>query len=261
MEREKKEPPKNRLITMTESDLQLEGGTSESEAMTIGVILASLYAVVALIPLNTLIGMGSILNLAICIAPIFGVILGGARGFVYGLIAGFLALTLTLGVIGNSIYLAAPPTILGPALAGLLVGFAARPRSISGKRVLGPALAAIYLTIVIIVFMTYCATGWPFIIPYVFAALTALALQFMHIEFKAERQGVWRYLQFIPFTLIGAFADLSMLTLSAIFLFGFTGEVFLPIVPVMIVERTFSIVLSSIILYALLLAFGERIFS
>ena len=110
----------------TEQDMVLIEGKTETIRIVVGVVLAALYAVLALLPMSGFVGAGgvtSLLSFAIIIAPLFGLLLGPTRGFVFGLIAGVLAYIVTLPF-GTSVYIWLPPTILGPAIAGLFTGLA-----------------------------------------------------------------------------------------------------------------------------------------
>ncbi|MHA2374301.1 MAG: hypothetical protein ACXAEB_14930, partial [Candidatus Thorarchaeota archaeon] len=108
----------------SEPDMELVEGSSSTKTIAVGVILASVYGVMALLPMSGFLaatGVTSFLSFAICIAPLFGLILGPTRGFVFGLIGGFLA-TMFSFVFGGGVYLFVPTAFLGPAMAGLFTG-------------------------------------------------------------------------------------------------------------------------------------------
>ncbi|MHA2433516.1 MAG: hypothetical protein ACXADO_09845, partial [Candidatus Thorarchaeota archaeon] len=75
--------------TGEDQEMELLGGTSTTKQFAIGVVLAAVYGVSALIPISAFLGSAgplAQLTLTICIAPLFGILLGPTRGFIFGLI-------------------------------------------------------------------------------------------------------------------------------------------------------------------------------
>jgi hypothetical protein len=235
-----------------EPKLELLETTSETKRVAIGVILAALYAVLAIIPLSAFIGAASIISFAICIAPIIGIILGPLRGFVFGLIAGILA-TIVLMVTPFNLYLIIPTIILGPAISGLFTGLSVHRITKFGKiRIPGPIITAFYLVVIIILFLLPRYEAWLFMTPYMLAVLVALVLQVVGIEFNLTKTGASKYLQIIPFTFLGAILDHSMMAMGSVYLLGLEAGIFLGILPLMIVERTIATIVGAIVGFVVL---------
>ena len=239
--------------------MELIEPSGDTRKVSVGVILVGLYAVLALLPMSTFIGAGgvsSLLSFAVCIAPLLGVILGSVRGFAYGFIAGIIG-TIVLLPFGGGVFLLLPPTIFGPAIAGLFTGLLLRRET-----KLGPLLTAGYLIIIIILFELFKSEAWWFMLPYMLAAVIALILQFKEIKFDSEKKGVYGYLQLIPFTFIGAMLDHSMMAMGSVFLLDLPpviGFSFALIFPIMIVERVVATILAALVGYIILRYFGTEI--
>jgi hypothetical protein len=232
--------------------MELFETTSETKRVAIGVILAALYAVLAVVPLSAFIGAASIISFAICIAPIIGIILGPLRGFAFGLMAGVLA-TFVLMVTPFNLYLLMPTIILGPAIAGLFVGLSTRRiTKMGGVSVPGPFITALYLLIIISIFLVARLEAWLFMTPYVLAVVVALVLQIVGIEFDLEKSGTSKYLQILPFTFLGAILDHSMMVMGSVFILGLEAGLFFGIFPVMIVERTIATIVGAVVAFAVL---------
>lgn len=241
-------------------EMELIEPVGETRKVSVGVILVALYAILAIIPMSTFIGAGGItsaLSFAVCITPLLGFILGSARGFAYGFIAGIIG-TFVLLPFGGGVFLFLPPTILGPAVAGLFTGLLLKKET-----KYGPIFTASYLLGIIILFEIFKYEAWWFMLPYMLAAIMALALQFVTIKFDSTRAGIYRYLQLIPFTFIGAMLDHSMMAMGSVFLLDLPaiglGFTFALIFPLMVLERVVATFLSALIGYIVLRNFGDEI--
>ena len=244
----------------TNQEMELIETSGETRKVSVGVILVALYAILAILPMSTFIGAGGVtsaLSFAVCIAPLIGLILGSVRGFAYGFIAGIIG-TFVLLPFGGGVFLFLPPTILGPAIAGLFTGLLLK----SGSKI-GPLLTAGYLSVIIVLFEIFKYEAWWFMLPYILAAIIALILQFKEIKFDSNRTGIFRYLQLIPFTFVGAMLDHSMMAMGSVFLLdlpaigiGFTFEL---IFPLMILERVVATLLAALVGYIILKYFGNEI--
>jgi hypothetical protein len=224
-----------------DQEMELLETTSETKRVAIGVILAALYAVLAVLPLSAFIGAASIISFAICIAPLFGIILGPVRGFGFGLIGAILA-TILLTVMPANIYLVIPTIILGPAIAGLFTGL-----MVHRKIKFGPLLTALYLFLIIILFVIPRPSAWIFMTPYILALVVALVLQFVGVEFDLTKVGVTKYLQILPYTFIGAMLDHSMMAMGSVYILQLEASLFIGIFPLMVLERTIATVLAAIL--------------
>ncbi|MGY5873220.1 MAG: hypothetical protein RTV72_13300 [Candidatus Thorarchaeota archaeon] len=243
----------------TNQEMELIEPSGDTRKVSIGVILVALYAILAVLPMSTFIGAGgvsSLLSFAVCIAPLIGLILGSVRGLAYGFIAGIIA-TFILLPFGGGVYLLLPPTIFGPAIAGLFTGLL-----LKGETKIGPLLTAGYLFVIIIIFEIFKYEAWWFMLPYMLAAIIALVLQFKEIKFDSNRSGIFRYLQLIPFTFVGAILDHSMMAMGSVFLLDLppvVGFSFALIFPLMILERIVATVLAALVGFVILKYFGTEI--
>ena len=232
--------------------MELLETTSETKRVAIGVILAALYAVLAIVPLSAFIGAASIISFAICIAPIIGIIMGPLRGFVFGLIGGVLA-TIVLMVTPFNLYLIMPTIIFGPAVAGLFVGLSTRKLTkVANTSIPGPFLTAIYLLLIISIFLVARLEAWLFMTPYILAVIVALCLQYVGIEFDLDKQGTSKYLQILPLTFLGAMLDHSMMAMGSVFLLNLEAGLFIGIFPLMLLERTIATVVGAIVGFIIL---------
>ena len=235
-----------------EPEMELLETTSETKRVAIGVILATLYAVLAFLPLSAFIGAASIISFAICIAPIIGIILGPVRGFVFGLMGGILA-TILLMVTPFNLYLLIPTVILGPAVAGLFTGLSTHQMTKVGRATIpGPFATVVYLLLIIVLFLMMRIEAWIFMTPYFLAVIVALVLQVVGIEFNLDRTGVNKYLQLIPFTFLGAMLDHSMMAMGSVYLLGLEAELFIVIFPLMVLERTIATIVGAIVGFIIL---------
>ncbi|MHA1965943.1 MAG: hypothetical protein ACW97G_15300 [Candidatus Thorarchaeota archaeon] len=235
-----------------EQEMELLETTSETKRVAIGVILAALYAVLAILPLSAFIGAASIISFAICIAPIIGIILGPLRGFAFGLMGGILA-TIVLMVTPFNLYLIMPTIIFGPAVAGLFTGLSVRRTTKFGSmRIPGPLITTLYLLMIISLFLIPRMEAWLFMTPYILAVIVALCLQIVGIEFDLDKTGASKYLQIIPFTFLGAMLDHSMMAMGSVYLLGLEAGLFLGILPLMIVERTIATIVGAIVGFVVL---------
>jgi hypothetical protein len=90
----------------------------------------------------------------------------------------------------------------------------------------------------------------------------AVILQFKQIRFDSDRVGVYRYLQLIPFTFIGAMLDHSMMAMGSVFLLDLppiVGFSFALIFPLMIIERVVATILAALVGFIILRYFGTEI--
>jgi hypothetical protein len=237
--------------------MTLIGGSSEVKTIAVGVLLAALYAVLAAVPLTPFIGASSLLSLAILIAPLFGLLLGPWKGLVFGFLGGITATMVSTLTLGGGVYLLLLPTILGPGLAGLFVGLSLHPRTQIGVyRVPGPILTALYLVFIILLYEIPNFSAWWFMLPYILAAVVAFALQFKKVNFNPLSEGVKKYLQLFPLTLIGAMVDHSMMAMGAVYILEIPAIEFgLFIFPIMIIERISAIIISAIVASVIITVF------
>ncbi|MFX1484966.1 MAG: hypothetical protein ACFFCP_17450 [Promethearchaeota archaeon] len=246
--------------TDDEQEMDLIETRGDTRIVSVGVILVGLYAVLAVLPMSTFIGAGGVtsaLSFAVCIAPLIGIILGSVRGFAFGFIAGIVG-TIVLLPFGGGVFLFLPPTILGPAVAGLFTGLLLK----KDTRV-GPLLTTAYLVLIIVLYELFKFEAWWFMLPYMIAAVIAFGLQFVDLKFDSNRKGVYRYLQLIPFTFIGAMLDHSMMAMGSVFLLDLPpvglGFTFSLIFPLMVIERVVATILATVVGYIILEYFGDEI--
>ena len=227
--------------------MELIETSGDTRKVSVGVILVALYAILAILPMSGFIGAGGIssaLSFAVCIAPLLGFLLGSVRGFVYGFIAGIIG-TFVLLPFGGGVFLFLPPTILGPAIAGLFTGLL-----LKGETKIGPLLTAAYLLVIIVLFEIFKYEAWWFMLPYMLAAIISVVLQFKEINFDWNRTGISKYLQLIPFMFVGVMLDHSMMAMGSVFLLDLPAVVgfsFALIFPLMILERVVATILASIV--------------
>jgi hypothetical protein len=236
-----------------DQEMTLFDSTSETKRVAVGVILAALYAVLAIVPLSAFIGAASIISFAICIAPIMGIVLGPLRGFVFGLIGGVIAAMLLI-VMPFNLYLIMPTIILGPAFAGLFVGFLVHIKSLKGYY-----FTALFLVTIIGLFLIPRFEAWIFMTPYVLAVIVSLCLPILGIKFDLEKKGISKYLQFLPFTFIGAMLDHSMMAMGSVYLLGLEAGLFIGIFPLMLIERTIATIVGAVIGFVVLTVLGGEI--
>jgi hypothetical protein len=211
-----------------EPKLELLETTSETKRVAIGVILAALYAVLAILPLSAFIGAASIISFAICIGGVLA--------------------TMVLMVTTFNLYLIMPTIILGPAIAGLFVGLSTRRiTELGGFRIPGPFITALYLLVIITLFLVARLEAWLFMTPYILAVVVALGLQVVGIEFDLDKEGTSKYLQIIPFTFLGAILDHSMMAMGSVFLLNLEAGLFIGIFPLMLLERTIATIVGAIV--------------
>ncbi|MHA1864139.1 MAG: hypothetical protein ACTSWA_10260 [Candidatus Thorarchaeota archaeon] len=241
--------------------MELFGTSSETKKIAVGVILIALYAILALLPMSGFIGaagLSSILSFAICVAPLMGIILGPWRGFGFGAIAGIVATMVSLPF-GGGVYLIIPTTILGPAVAALFTGLALkRTTNLSGFRIPGPIITAVYLIAVIVLYEIVVYEAWWFMLPYTLAVVVTIFFQVKNFVFDPNRT----YLQLIPLTFLGAMLDHSMMALGSVYLLQIPAGVFgYAIFPAMLVERIIATFLGALLGFVILKVFGEEISS
>jgi hypothetical protein len=236
-----------------DQEMTLFDSSSETKLVAVGVILAALYAVLAVVPLSAFIGAASIISFAICIAPIMGIVLGPLRGFVFGLIGGVLAAMLLI-VMPFNLYLIMPTIILGPAFAGFFVGLLVHTKSLKGYYI-----TALFLVAIIGLFLVSRFDAWIFMTPYFLAVIVTLCLPILGIKFDLKKKGVSRYLQFLPFTFIGAMLDHSMMAMGSVYLLGLEAGLFIGIFPLMLIERTIATIVGAVIGFVVLTVLGGEL--
>jgi len=245
-----------------QDEMELLTGVSETKLHAVGMILAAIYGVASAIPISAFfgsVGVSGSIGLSICIAPLFGILLGPKRGFAYGLVAGVIQAALATVIPSAALALAVPTMVLGPSVSGLFTGLALRPwTTVAGKRIPGPSITIIYLLLVIILYEIPEYEAWWFPAVYFAAVITALLLQVKEVRFDPSAEGWKKYLQVVPFTIIGTATDFSMMTLGAVYLMGIPAPVFgFVIFPFMLGERIAAIVVSAIIASVALAAFSD----
>ncbi|TFG13818.1 hypothetical protein EU537_04990 [Candidatus Thorarchaeota archaeon] len=243
-------------IDPKEEKMTLLPTNSQTKILAVGVMLAAVYAVGNLIAISGFIGASGVvasISLAIVIAPLFGILLGPFRGASFGLIAGFLGAYISTFVAGVS--LVVPTVIFGPAVSGFLTGLCTRRK----KSLLpGPLLTAIYLSLIIALYLIPNASAWWFILPYALAVVVSLVLQLTDIRFNPNKQGLMKYAQLIPLTYIGTMTDFSLMTVGAVYILNIPAIVFGTIIfPAMILERTISTIGSAVVASLVLIAFQD----
>jgi len=234
-----------------------------SKPTAVGMILATLYAVSALLPLSGFFaaaGFTTSISFAIIMAPLIGVILGPYRGGAFGLIAGVLATFVSLPI-GGGVYLAVPTTILGPAASGFFTGLARQTwTDVKGVKIPGPIITAAYLLIVVLLYEIQNLSAWWFVLPYMLAAVVSIAFQFYNkdiIRGSDEKPNPWA-IALLAF--IGTMTDFSMMTIGAVYILAIPADVFgFVIFPLMLVERSVATVVSSILLITVFSIFGQEL--
>ncbi|MFX0108109.1 MAG: hypothetical protein ACFE7R_07490 [Candidatus Hodarchaeota archaeon] len=246
------------MSTETESkesqEMTLVGGQTDTTLYAVGVILAAVYAVSGFIPISAFLGSAgplAQLTLTICIAPLFGILLGPYRGFLFGLVAGLITAFLP----GISLFV--PTVIIGPAISGFLTGLCLKPRTrIGSVEVPGPLLTALYLIAIMILYLIPNSSAWWFMIYYGVAAVIAVSLQFSPVIFDSSKKGFAAFLQVIPLTLIGTMTDFSMMTMGAVYLLDIPAFVFGTVIfPFMLAERSAATIISAIVASLVLVSF------
>lgn len=239
----------------TEQKLELfEGGAAATKQYALGVVLASLYGIGALIPVSGFIvttGVVAQISFTILIAPLFGILLGPWRGFVFGLIGGVITAFLSLMV--PSVVLVVPTVILGPAISGFLTGLC-----LDAKETKGGLITAAYLAIIIVLYLLPNGQAWWFMTPYILAAAVAIVLQLIGARFEPSSMRSVRYI--LPLALIGTITDFSMMTMGAVYILSLPAELFgYVIFPAMLVERTIATVFSAIAASIVFMAFRDQL--
>jgi len=234
---------------------------NETKTYAVGVMLAAVYGVLILVPMSAFVGALGIatggIPVAICVVPLFGIMLGPTKGLAFGLVAGLIAAFLALVV--TPISLAVPTMLLGPAVSGLFTGLSMRRTTRFGSiRVPGPIVTALYLFIVIMLYELPNGAAWWFMTPYMLALVTALVLQVKSVEYNRDLGGARDYLQAVPFVLIGTMTDFSMMTMGAVYILGIPADVFgFVVFPLMLAERTVAVVAGSFLAALVLAAFRD----
>lgn len=237
-------------------EMTLLVGATATKQYAVGVVLAAVYGVSALIPISAFLGAAgplAQLTLTICIAPLFGILLGPTRGFVFGLIGGIITAFLP------GVSLIVPTVIIGPAISGLLTGLCLEPYTrIGSTRIPGPILTSIYLAAIIVLYLIPNFEAWWFMVYYVLAAIVAVTLQFEPFRFDPSKQGYKRFLQLIPLALVGTITDFSMMTMGAVYILNLPAAAFgFAIFPFMLVERSAATAVSAVVAVIVLSTFKD----
>lgn len=230
-----------------------EGGRATKQYV-LGVVLAGLYGVGALIPVSGFIvttGVVAQISFTILIAPLFGILLGPWRGFIFGLVGG--VITAFLALIIPSVVLVVPTVILGPAVSGFFTGLC-----LDSKKTYGGLITAAYLSLVITLYLIPNNQAWWFMSPYVLAAGVALVLQVTGARFVPSNMRSLRYI--LPLALIGTITDFSMMTMGAVYILSLPAELFgFVIFPAMLVERTIAAVFSATVASVVFVTFRDQL--
>jgi hypothetical protein len=230
-----------------------DGGQSTKQYV-LGVVLAGLYGVGALIPVSGFIvttGVVAQISFTILIAPLFGILLGPWRGFVFGLVGG--VITAFLALVIPSVVLVVPTVILGPAISGFLTGLCLDSRTTQGG-----LITAAYLAVVVVLYLIPNSQAWWFMAPYVLAAVVALFLQVTGARFEPSNMRSLRYI--LPLALIGTITDFSMMTMGAVYILSLPADLFgFVIFPAMLVERTIAAVFSAAVASVVFVTFKDQL--
>ncbi|MDF1540442.1 MAG: hypothetical protein P1Q69_16220, partial [Candidatus Thorarchaeota archaeon] len=147
--------------------------------------------------------------------------------------------------------------ILAPGISGLLTGLCTTPY-IKGRWVPAAGLTALYLWAVIAMYEIVNYQAWWFMSYYGIALIVALMLQLTYTELDFQDFGKNQILRLIPFALIGTITDFSMMTMGAVYILQLPALLFgIVIFPVMLIERTAAIIISTIVVIAVVKAFPE----
>jgi len=247
-------------VVLNENPDQLEPFETKalSKIIAIGTMIAALYAVLVFLPISAFIGAGSILSAAIFIAPLFGILLGPRYGAIFGLIAGLIATVFSAQIGG--LYLALPPIIFGPAISGFLTGLCLeRTTTLGSLKIPGPMIAGFYLVLVVILYLIPNYSGWWFIIPYALAAVIAFGLQIFAVDITSTSK-MKATTGIVLLAIIGTMTDFSMMTMASVYQLQLDAYTFgVVIFPIMLIERTAAVIISSIIIGVLLAAFKDEL--
>lgn len=244
-----------------QEELRVFVSRSKTKAYAVGVMLAAIYGVLILIPMSAFVGALGIatggIPVAICVVPLFGIMLGPTKGLTFGLVAGIVAAFLALVV--APISLAVPTMLLGPAVSGSFTGLCLRRTTRFGSmRVPGPIITALYLLTVILLYEVPNSAAWWFMTPYVLALVIALVLQVKSIDYSQGLAGARKYLQLVPLVLIGTMTDFSMMTMGAVYILGIPADVFgFVVFPLMLAERTVAVIVGSFLAALMLATFRD----
>ncbi|MGQ4911357.1 MAG: hypothetical protein ACP6KW_04230 [Candidatus Thorarchaeota archaeon] len=236
-------------------EMELFEGKSDTKLYALGVVLAAVYGMSALVPVSGFIvasGVVAQISLTIMIAPLFGVLLGPVKGGLFGLIGGLI--TAFLSMVVPSVVLIVPTVVLGPMVSGFLTGLCLNEED----GLPGGLITAAYLVLIMVLYLIPNSTAWWFMLPYALAAITALALQFTGFRFdRTEKKSL---LYILPLTLIGTITDFSMMTMGAVYIAGIPAEVFgFVIFPAMLVERTVAAIVSAVAAGTVLYTFRDQL--
>lgn len=239
----------------SQDSLELFGsGGASTKQYALGVVLSGLYGIGALIPVSGFIvtaGVVAQISFTILIAPLFGILLGPWRGFVFGLIGGVITAFLALAV--PSVVLVVPTVILGPAASGFLTGLC-----LDSRETHGGIITATYLVIIMVLYLIPNSQAWWFVAPYALAAVVALVLQATGARFEPSRMSSLRYI--LPLALIGTITDFSMMTMGAVYILSLPAELFgFVIFPAMLIERTAASIFSAMAASIVFVTFKDQL--
>lgn len=208
-----------------------------NKKIALSAVLCSVYIVLAGIPINQFIGSVAYVSAAICFVSLFGYALGASRGAIAGLIGGVLSAALFPA------YFAVFTVPLGPALAGFQVGLI-RDYSVADTRVL--ASVSLHMTAVIALYLVKDSEAWWFVLPYGLAVVWVWMLRILPSRLRMNNA-----VRMLTMALIGSMADFSMMTLGAVYILELPAYVFGYIIfPMMVLERTISVVVGATLLQA-----------
>jgi len=192
-------------------------------------ILSALYVVLSFIPVSMFVGAGSFLSLSIVVTPIIAFLLSPYDALLCSGVSGLIVTMLNPGSAMFGIF-----TVLLPV-------FGAVGGSISFRINKGVILTSIFLTITIL-FYLYTRSGFIFwIIPHIVALLMLVTMSF----FKTNRYR----LRLLPY--VATMCEQSIMLLMAILILKLPVLVFQVAFPLMIYERIFATIGSSIIISSL----------
>ncbi|MGD0330048.1 MAG: hypothetical protein ABSB40_06325 [Nitrososphaeria archaeon] len=199
-----------------------------SRKLSAAIVFASLYIVLAFVPIGTtVIGGTSSFGLAIIVPPVVGWILGpyyGALSMVISFAAGnFISMTATFGFLSVLI------STSGAFFAGL------------NKRGF-PFITAIYLVFFSFFFCIIYPTAWWYILPHIVASCCAVLILFFK---KSSRLSVFFS------TLSSTFAQQATGTFLSIFMLSLTSGEWYVIFPLTIYERTIASVGALLVILAI----------
>jgi len=117
---------------------------------------------------------------------------------------------------------------------------------------------SLYIAVIIVLYLIQNYEAWWFMTYYGAALVVALVLQREPVSFDPNTEGIPRYLQLFPLTLIGTITDFSMMTMGAVYILLLPAAAFgFGIFPFMLAERAAATVIAAILIAVVLRAFPE----